>query len=76
MSTNTGVIPSCVTEDISDTHPNGGTIISPIPNNSLTMEEKEGGGRLGGASRGGRDGDAGAVAGSLADGLGSGRPPE
>ena len=39
-------------------------------------EETEGGGRLGGAWRGGRDGDAGAVAGSLADGLGSGPPPE
>ena len=36
-STNTGVIPNCTTDEISDTHPNGGTITSPIPLSSLTI---------------------------------------
>jgi hypothetical protein len=37
ISTNTGVIPNCTTEEISETHPKGGTIISPIPLSSLTI---------------------------------------
>ena len=37
ISTKTGVIPNCTTDEISDTHPNGGTIISPTPLSSLTI---------------------------------------